>query len=65
MIWTVPATIEKTSKPLRVPLCDRMVAILLEQHADETEPDDVVFFSPEFSAQGDAGHQCDAERSQS
>jgi integrase len=46
LIWTVPAPIEKTSKPLRVPLCDRMIEILLEQRDDETEPDDVVFFSP-------------------
>lgn len=55
MIWTVPATIEKTSKPLRVPLCDRMVAILLEQHTDETEPDDVVFFSPELGRKATRG----------
>jgi integrase len=48
MIWTVPAPIEKTSRSLRVPLCNRMVEILLEQRDDKTESDDVVFFSPEL-----------------
>lgn len=55
MIWTVPAPIEKTSKPLRVPLCDRMVAILLEQRADDTEADDVVFFSPALGRKATRG----------
>jgi integrase len=55
MIWTVPALIEKTSKPLRVPMCDRMVEILLQQRDDQTEPDDVVFFSPELGRKATRG----------
>jgi integrase len=55
MIWTVPAPIEKTTKPLRVPLCDPMVIILLEQRDDKTEPDDVVFFSPELGRKATRG----------
>jgi integrase len=55
MIWTVPAQFEKTSKPLRVPLCTRMMAILLEQQDDETEADDVVFFSPELGRKATRG----------
>ena len=55
LIWTVPAPIEKTSKLLRVPLCNRMVAILLEQRDIRTEPDDVVFFSPALGRKATRG----------
>lgn len=55
LIWTVPAPIEKTSKQLRVPLCDRMVEILLEQRDIRTEPDDVVFFSPALGRKATRG----------
>src|SRR4051812_3581142 len=41
--WSVPGLNEKSGSPLKVPLADRAMAILLERLPADVQPDDFVF----------------------